>query len=485
MAHHWPQARRGGSRYAYTELLSPTNLSKTHAWSWHDPRGQYRNILFGGPLIDAESAIYVAMRDGIRKFTPTGKLLWHYTPPTSVSTCPSLYGEALYGNTDLGHLFSISLSTGKALWVARPAASSGSDCSYIQVSKGIVVAGFDIANPIMGGNLRVLGINSTSGAVMWRYDVSAATGGTAVYNLYTMFMNDSAVFMDCAGGMHRVLLADGKQVWYTPPPKAYNRSFTDGGSTLSPDATMVYSCSNLFDGYSGGGAVRAYRLHDGSLIWDHKLQLPCNSFPAIGGNSVIVPTGPFSGLPMTLYAGVGTTQTAGPNDRAKAQLWKQRRRIHRRSLRLGSAERSVLGHPLIPASIVSLDAASGDKQWELPIKPYGRESAIGDEEGVLIRLKYDRRRPVCAPPQWSAPVISGDGVVHIGRADGHLYAISPPSSTNSLPNVRKFDAGSAFLHPGTAWAPGLMAVTTCDTLHVFRDPEIAIRRHRTKETLVY
>ena len=47
------------------------------------------------------------------------------------------------------------------------------------------------------------------------------------------------------------------------------------------------------------------------------------------------------------------------------------KRSHEKSLALGSKERRANGLPDLPASILSLDAATGRKQWELPLPPFG------------------------------------------------------------------------------------------------------------------
>eukprot|EP00416_Gambierdiscus_australes_P012826 CAMPEP_0171129184 /NCGR_PEP_ID=MMETSP0766_2-20121228/118453_1 /TAXON_ID=439317 /ORGANISM="Gambierdiscus australes, Strain CAWD 149" /LENGTH=110 /DNA_ID=CAMNT_0011592373 /DNA_START=144 /DNA_END=472 /DNA_ORIENTATION=+ len=64
----------------------------------------------------------------------------------------------------------------------------------------------------------------------------------------------------------------------------------------------------------------------------------------------------------------------------------------------------------------------------------------------------------CAGARSALPACTvqrADGV-HVGRADGWLYAVD-----TSL-NVRKFDTGAGFL------ARGVMAVTSCNGLFVWR-----------------
>mmetsp|Transcript_20722 Transcript_20722/g.64727 ORF Transcript_20722/g.64727 Transcript_20722/m.64727 type:complete len:149 (-) Transcript_20722:81-527(-) len=145
-----------------------------------------------------------------------------------------------------------------------------------------------------------------------------------------------------------------------------------------------------------------------------------------------------------------------------AQFRKSPREMHEFSLSLGDKELKTYGKPEKTAAIRAFDARTGAPTWSTELPPYGRKAARGDEEGYLERKRLMNPRDQCLPAQFGAPTISADGTIYVGRADGLLYAVE--SGTGKF---RTFDAEAGFLHPGTSWAPGMMAVTTCDGLFVW------------------
>merc|ERR1711884_1009575 len=93
----------------------------------------------------------------------------------------------------------------------------------------------------------------------------------------------------------------------------------------------------------------------------------------------------------------------------------------------------------------------------------------GDEERVLERFAPYQQRPVCGPASWTAPTIGGDGTVYASAMDGILYAIRDVNSDGVIDEteVSTLDIGAAALHPGAAFAPGMMAFASCQGLNVF------------------
>ena len=289
--------------------------------------------------------------------------------------------------------------------------------------------------------------------------------------------------------MYRLALFTGRELWVARPPPAQLQSFSDGGVSLSADGRHVYSCSNLERGGSddrvklpgdsrrmlglsarasqdptgGGGVLRAYRVDDGALVWSRTLPLACNSFPAAAENTVIVPTGAFVGLPTTLFPPADAcpacpsrretsliapeTEVLAPCESKRACIQRWQRENHELSLSLGEGERAALGHPALPGAILAFDPASGEPQWSLPVPPITREAAVGDEEGVLERLKHDPARSICLPAQWGAAIIAGDGAVYVPRSDGLLYVVRPPPPPPRPSRATRADVG----YPAHLW----------------------------------
>ncbi|CAJ1365528.1 unnamed protein product, partial [Effrenium voratum] len=235
-----------------------------------------------------------------------------------------------------------------------------------------------------GGNRLVMGLKTGSGEKLWEYEVDQP-----VWNLTPLFPGDDTVaFMDFSGGVYRLGLKNGTQIWRTPARESHD-SFSDGGAGLGPNGFM-YSCSNFKDstGQEGQqGVARAYKLSDGSLQWERILSSPCNSYPAVGhvkGSDALA-----------------VVVTPG----------------------------SFMGQPGLHGSVLALDAATGKDIWEFHAKPYSGvgNQAAGDMEGALTRHS-EGVQEICLPAHWSAPIIDAQGTVLAARSDGNLYQVFGPET---------------------------------------------------------
>mmetsp|Transcript_4137 Transcript_4137/g.12094 ORF Transcript_4137/g.12094 Transcript_4137/m.12094 type:complete len:476 (-) Transcript_4137:68-1495(-) len=442
--HPWPTSRGPHlKQFGLTNVVVPHDLSASLAWSWQHPDGQYHTVLCGGPVIDAAGNFYFTANDGVRKLSPTGQTLWHFKQQDNmINNQPALLGDKLFGNNQHGIAFAVDLKTGASVWSKQLAQTAGGDCGYPAAYDGVFAvgaeSGSDPAHP--GGNSRVFGLDAASGSTLWEFKPHHP-----VWNFAPLFPgDDTCVFMDFAGGMYSVGLHNGTQLWYVPSPGA-SKSFSDGGATLGPNGA-VYSCSNPgSDGGSEGskGLLRALRLADGALMWQQLLPQPCNSYPAVG--------------PLAQGQGLSVAVTPG----------------------------SFMGQPNLHGSIMAFDATTGALEWRFNTKPYTGpfNMARGDVEGYQDRNEYDKDHAICLPAHWSAANIAGDGTVLAARSDGYVYAVRGPAlpgpaaslaevgaDFESTPGTtaRLWDAKGASLHGAFAFAPGTMAVQTCDTLYVFR-----------------
>jgi len=423
---------------SFTHIVPPRNLSAHLAFTWHHPQGRFGTVLAGGPVIDASGNFYLTGQDAFRKLSSQGKQLWEFRPPSSTNNMPALGKDIVLGTDKGGHAFGLDMETGRPRWIKEVGRSSGGDSGYPAARKGIFVMGTE-PGP-RGGNSRLVALNESTGELLWSH-----TMDVPVWNFQPLFLedDDSFVCMDFSGGMFRFGLLDGQQIWSTPVPDSAS-SFSDGGAVLGGD--MVFSCSN--PGRSGGsegspGVVRAFKLQDGSMVWEQTLPQPCNSYPAYG--------------PLGKGRTPSVVVTPG----------------------------SFMGTPVMHGSVMALDAATGEKQWQFQAKPFRNllNMARGDVEGIVPRKlsKDPFVGGACVPAHWGAPAISGDGTVYAGRSDGFLYAIRSGNvnegglvpkdidfPTSPGVTAELFDALGCALHGSTAWAPGTLAFQTCDSLWVFR-----------------
>lgn len=444
-AYFWPHARGSALGYSTTGLVAPGNLNSSLSWSWHHPEGTYHTVLVGAPLIDDERSIYISSEDGVRKFSHEGEMLWRYAPRGPVSSCPSLMSGALFGNTVNGWVFALDMTSGKEVWAAKKAENIPDETGYVESHEGIVVTGVD--SGVNGGATRILGLNATDGSTVWEFNSSHQ-----LRNVMPVFTGDSAfLVMDIHGGLVKHSLHNDTLLWRADPPKKSEHSSSEGGVMIGPDDT-AFTCSNYEGSGKPGdqGVLRAYESEHGMLLWERVLDYPCNSWPAVtpNGQSVIVPTG-------------ASMSSAASGD--VELMWRFRRsprQMQDYSLSLGNSELDTYGQPVREAAVLAFNAQTGESQWSTELPMYGRLAARGDEEGYLQRKKL-HHRDQCLPTQLTAPTISGDGTVYVGRADGLLYAVKRGNYTT-------FDAAAGFMHPGTAWAPGMMAVASCDGLFVWK-----------------
>jgi len=444
--HPWPTSRGPFlGQFGSTNVVIPHNLSASLAWSWHHPEGRYHTVVAGGPVIDATGNLYLTTNDGVRKLGPDGQVLWHYPQKDHmINNQPALLDDKVFGSNMNGAAFALDMKTGDTVWMKQLAPSAGGDAGYPAAYDGVfVVSAEKGTDPISeGGNTRVFGLDSATGTTLWEFDPAKP-----VWNFAPLFPGDgTCVFMDFTGGMYRVGLHNGTLLWHVSSPGA-GMSFSDGGATLGPNGA-VYSCSNpgAQTGDEGTqGLVRGLRVADGALLWQQLLPQPCNSYPAVGR------LGQAEDLSVVVTPG------------------------------------SFMGSPNLHGSIMTFNATTGTPQWRFNAQAYTGPSfmAKGDVEGFSDRHRFDPGHEICLPAHWSAANIAGDGTVYAGRSDGFIYAVHGPtapmpSSESSLGElgvdfestpgleVQSWNADGASLHGAFAFAPGIMAFATCDTLYVFR-----------------
>merc|ERR1712048_850408 len=122
------------------------------------------------------------------------------------------------------------------------------------------------------------------------------------------------------------------------------------------------------------------------------------------------------------------------------------------------------------SQVLAFDAILGEPRWSFTdVPPYVGMSTKGDEDGFLIRLGLGFRHQ-CTGPGWGNPTMTGDGTVYIPHMSGMVYALRDADkdtivNTFDRDEVESFQSISGFPHGGAAFAPGMMAMASCDTLY--------------------
>mmetsp|Transcript_69427 Transcript_69427/g.214575 ORF Transcript_69427/g.214575 Transcript_69427/m.214575 type:complete len:584 (-) Transcript_69427:95-1846(-) len=431
--YYWPSARGRVSSYSLTDQTGPTDLNSSLQWEWHHPTSRF-HIFTLGTLIDDKLNVYLAASDAVRKFNSEGDLLWKWSPEskTGLPTVPCLHKGALYGTTADGYVYALSMLTGKELWLKR-VAYRNADKGVVQAHSDMVIVSADaedLHSP-HAANTMVLGLNSNNGTVMWEFKPDAP-----VWNFLALFVGDAKrqtfVFQDREGRAYRNYLSTGKVKWKNG---GRTGSWTDGaamfGNRMVYTVTLHGCCCGPCDdeepvamGDKTGGMLSAYRILDGSLVWKQKVWRPPNVIPAVGklfetGRDVVV-------MPIGRQCG-----------------------------------------PLSPSDLFVFDATTGENLWHMSAGRNPHLACAGDLEGIEYRRSHGLRER-CNAASWSAPSIDKQGTIYTGNQDGNFYAIREQDGGGQF--VSYVDTGAAFGSPGSAHAPGMVAVTSCDGLFVFKRP---------------
>lgn len=492
--HHWPNVRGHLGSYGVSPLpgplAAPGNLSGP-SWRWPPLANRFLSVVVGGPVIDNEGNLYIVDLFALHKFNAQGRILWAQKPPTEGATFPdgpSLMDEKVFASTTLGELCAFDSTTGELVWVRKYFEKTGGDSKYVTSHDGVVVIGTDSANLGGGGSKHVLGIDGLNGSLLWAFSPDTPT-----WNTMGMFTDaDTVVFQDFDSKVYCLGLHNGTLLWKSGGHGG--KTFSDGGTIIGQNG-VVYAVSTKGNAIStpfSGGGLHAYRLSDGVLLWEKELPHPVLTWPVVaklGQDSkftVIVCPGPLGGLPWKLSV-VVCTGYGIPVMLAASLCWTLcarckggwaglAKKLSICCLLLFAIVAALTANHVLqyragfPGVVTALDAETGELQWSYELPVWRRVAARGDEEGVLTRLRLFPDRPVCLPAMFSSPSVDGAGVLYIGHMSGMLFGIKDwnADGTISSDEVSAFDAEAAFLHSGPAFAPGMFAFTTCDSLFVWR-----------------
>jgi len=429
-------------------------------------------------LIDDKKNLYTQFMGSIYKFTPDGRLVWRYNIEGFSNDIPALMDGVLFVTSWAGHIEAISMESGSRVWKSAPVCawktttvskchhscdckSIGPDIGAVGAHKGVVVV--KTHQPAGGGACRAAGLNASNGEFLWDYATDHM-----VWNFYPIITDDgeSFLFQDSTGGVYRLGL-DGREIWKAGVnSEGWRDTWTDGGLQTGPNG-VVYVMKALGGSNVGPGCIRAYRIEDGTFLWQspHMDEVP-NSWPVIGRMrkddplTVIVATGMAGGHSPRFLGWPGMF----------GWLWQTPA-----SFVLGAAFRSMvyitdwLGNyarylwffPSMQPEVWGMEADTGKVLWKWAPKPWG---------AGMFRAEYQRMlagASTCIPNPVGNPTMDVNGNYYIGMLDGFIYHLTRDSNGPGVKVSSTFDAEAAFSSGGVSLASGLMAIASCDTIFVF------------------
>jgi len=463
----WPAVRGRAESYSISPHRVPKGWEKTLAWTFPGARGNHSTVFNGGVAIDDERNVYTAAVDCIYKLNEHGVILWLY--PVATSTTPMLYKGALYSNSKDGRVFALDMKSGTVIWSSKVCERIGGDIASVGVSDGVVVSSSD--SPGFEGDGKVLGLNATSGEVLWTYSAEAQ-----LWNFMPMFTGEGTfVFQDQIGGVYHLETATGKVRWTAGYKGVWTETWSDGVAMVGPNR-MVYvvHADCRYQGFStypactptSPGTVRAYRLDSGELAWSQQTPYSPNSQPVVvklgksSKLSVVLPVGIPAGLPPSLmifgvpYLPMGLKSL-----------------IHQFSIWLGDSQTWLWRNTRNPSVVQAYDAETGEKQWSWTPPDLVRGYSAGDEELLIPRIRFGAPQHICIPNLWASPTVDADGKIIVSHANGKIYAFKDDNEDGVIDpptEVVEYDTEVAFGHPGAGLAEGMMVTVNCDRVLAFK-----------------
>jgi len=452
-APYWPVKNGNLNHTGLSPFRAPFHLEQP-SWIFEPKRTRHpeskanghsvgmMKVFHSSPIIDSNRNSYIVETTGmLYSVDPRGKLRWQFELSGTNPGNPGLLDGVLYAQADDGIAYAIDAATGHELWHARIAPFVTSDTYSVVVEgntaimQGNFVGDREIyakpGTPYCGSS-QLVAVSTTDGSVKWRYDITKRSGALAL-NADPAIVDGSVVVADTAGGVYRVSLEDGAEIWYTPGTAGTS---TTGGLAVGPN-DMVYVVGQYVQSgdFNGLGVVRALHLGSGSEEWNRKFQKSANVAPAVG------PVGPNGELAVVVP--IGWNMPPAPiSPEMKASL---------NSLRASD------GSELAITSVHALDATSGEDLWslEIPARNY------------TASTKGSFTFP-CAPDVFGTPAIDADGVVFVNWSGGRAFALYDANKDGRIDAANPLELSSYEHGYGTngesAIAPGMLVAPCCNSL---------------------
>lgn len=439
-AQHYPRYFWSGKnadelRTGASEYTIDLNILKAGpAWSFLNG---VHDVVRAAPLIDDKMNIYLATVRGnesddavgtVRKFSSDGKILWNYTDTSRISEVPSLYEGTIFFTNMQGIVTALDMETGKEIWrksaLVGTAKGGAPDTWSMTAGDGIVVSAVssDKAN-----NDYLVALDANTGEVKWNFQPDIF-----LYNFLAAVKDGSLLFSDVTGKLYRLNLQTGQLIWKVGPAKKGEeiQSGRSTGGTILGQNGVAYVTSNAMEAGKLNGFITAFNFSNGNFLWRESTIYEANNaavFGNIGGRpAVAIGVGENPEFPNEQL------QSKGVPD--NADFLKEKK-----------------------AKIIALDAVKGSLLWSHEVPAWHGWGA------------GDTMEQVCLPDSFGNAAISGDGTVFVGFQSGHLIGINDKDGNGQISpeEIAEFDTGRCV--QGTpAIAPGMLAFTPCNGLHVFK-----------------
>ena len=215
---------------------------------------------FSGPMV--KDGMVVIMERGPK---PEGKLKVASTDDVGTNAVPKLPGETVRV---------LNAKNGVELWRSNTFPCEAMDPDSYYWGSCATPAGVQdrVVCQFLDGNVRCFELKT--GKLLWTRDLNAEFGMTKKgyhppYQACSspLVAGEQVVFMVCTGkiGLLSLSVADGQEVWHTPPFDNYGSStgFTKMGDTNIVIAVSCKANSKLF----GDGSVLGFNALNGKLLW--------------------------------------------------------------------------------------------------------------------------------------------------------------------------------------------------------------------------
>lgn len=432
----WSSKNGDDLRTGSSEYTIDLNVLKARpAWSFID--GDH-GVVRAAPLIDDKMNIYLATVQNtealstavgkVRKFSPDGKILWNYTDTSRIPEVPSLYDGRIFFTNMQGLVTALDMETGREVWrksaLVGKAQGSAPDTWSMAAGDGIVICAVSSDGK---ANDYLVALAADTGEVKWSFEPDHF-----VYNSLVALKDGSLVFSDNTGKAYRLDLKTGHQIWKVGPARrgeTIQTALSTGGTVLGSNG-VAYVTSNAIVAGQKNGFITAFNFSNGNFLWRESTNYEANNGAAVGsiGGRLAVAIGVGENPDMPDW----TLQSKHVADNA----------------------------PFLPEKngrILALDAETGISIWSHELPAWHGWGAGETMEHV------------CLPDSFGNAVISGDGTVFVGFQSGIFIGINDKDGNGQISpeEIAEFDTGRCV--QGTpAIAPGMLAFTPCNGLHVFK-----------------
>jgi len=425
----WPSGHGPVGSHSFSQFSGPKDLSKP-TWTWHHPKGRWSTVPVSTSIDDARN-VYLTAADGIRKFSPDGKLLWTYTRigTETINNAAALWDGKAFCITSKARAFAIDMQNGREVWSTSVGFNTDGNYGQVVAHDGVMLVAADATENVKDhksccgpANHKIVAVNTSDGRVMWNYSPEIP-----VWNFAASFVGDGTfIYQDLEGRAHRQRVSDGSPIWQAG---GLPGTWTDGGAMLGSN-NVVYTVATMKNGGFAPGVLSAFRLSDGHQLWNVTTPRPPNNLPAVGSLA--------GGTGLSVVQPMGQQCTQGEQ-----------------------------------VDVRAYDAETGKLQWTFE---GGKQVGLfvkGDDTGSMARLVAGIPA-MTMPNPFGTPAIDGQGTAYVGSETGHFYGLKDLNGDGKVEGpeeVSDLDTGAAFVgSSGPAMAPGIFAFGDIGQLWVWHTP---------------